>query len=623
MPDYYDAVLLDSAFFEKPFSNRAMQLLQSNTVCISDTFLSEIDTYCARLKAVGGVSHFNTLMKNLDFFFVLVEADKVRYDGHNRDIWEMILDSRRMYGNICVITDDRLLISRIVNAGLNNVDVCSNIEESTFSAMWSRTNFAIQEDTGGEELAEFTKNMNLVGENRRSVRLGSPIGEGGKSGYVMQEAGRADTVIKLYYEEPCYAKVNHIRTLTRLKDEPVSWCLFPKELIYYQNTVVGFSMPRCNSSLLISNKLYEGIGNDCKKKDVYLNRKLSYTIRLCLMLLTQIKFLNARYGIVIFDFNTKNFSNYTPGYPLTFFDTDSFMNSSLFFDGSLADDCFSRDYKGDYESLIQLSYESAVKLIFELISLGYPPIVGCGEGFCFSNESPRSLFSYKKLYFPKKIYRVMEDLFTGKCRPSIDTVIHALTEVKKYLDEHPDEDLTYRQITAYAAEAKKRVVSPSEITDIPKGKNPSEAANTPAFTPTPSTVSYSSSAAQRASSRPQSSSAAQRPSSYSYASSTAQKPKEPSSAPFSAQKTTATSRAEKATAAKSKSEKKTIDFGSVILKAICLYLIICAIYVGFQTDWSKFDLIVYIGEVFRFAYQLIVNLFTSVVDGIKNLFQTK
>ena len=145
----------------------------------------------------------------------------------------------------------------------------------------------------------------------------------------------------------------------------VNWCLFPKDILYSDGQIVGFTMQKISTKMLSEDSLFTGDNDNIDSDRLSLRR--SYVLNLCLTLLAQIRVLNC-YGLSVPDYNDGNFSWFFENKNITMFDTDSFIHGNYF--GNTTDDAaFSRRYSPKNKNQLSLMCEEgALKLIFRLIS---------------------------------------------------------------------------------------------------------------------------------------------------------------------------------------------------------------------------------------------------------------
>ena len=454
-------IVLDSSIYNKEFTRETKELLEEKDIFVSSTFRREINAYQAYLKTICVNSHDENLSKNYHYVSELAARGRLfEYQSDDYpplDIWELIILLCGEKIPICVVTSDKLLINRLKCFLLPNDCLDSDLliwdlnmnRLLTHDQKAANDYTVIMSESGSYSTAHIGTGSVLFKGDNSTITLGNPVNgsvseSAGAEGTVFLVAGSPDLVVKIYRQAPCQKTVSHLRMLSRMKTSTPSWCLMPCDIVYEGDRAVGFTMKRVKAEMLEDDELYDDrdeleISRDTRKKPI------SYIIRHCLMLLTQIKYLNSIWGINITDFNMKNHSRFTIDQPIVFFDADSFCHER-YFHGYIDDKRFSVQYDHRYlEDLTRMAYESALKTVFKLLSLGYAPFridVKNPGNYRFVFSDSNTNFGYRKLYFPRRVLMRLSGIFEGNRIPSLNLLIDELTQVKEYLKKHPMEDIT-------------------------------------------------------------------------------------------------------------------------------------------------------------------------------------
>lgn len=436
----YQEVLLDSALFKRELTQNAKAFISANKTVLSATFFSEVKAYAKVLDA----RYSATLTSNLNTIItMLCSGGKILLYAQPFDIRQRAEQLSSSGCKVCVVTEDCLMIDRLLNGCAVNADVY-DLNRDTLTPHRSRTNGVCTVDKASAHVRidGVTTGTVLHTQNAFIHTLGERLSENGAEGYVYHIAGRSDIVAKIYKTVPSYEKRLHLERLLVVGKEARSpWCAFPENLLYHNGTLVGFTMPKLDCLILSEDSLY--LGDDEDIAEDRLDNKLTYQLDFCMTLLTQIKVLNC-FGISVPDFNDANFSTYTEGESVVMYDADSFVCGAYF--GNIIDDMsFSRPYRhNNREQLAQMCEENALKMVFRILSLGMYPFAGEGQPYQF--RSGRKEITYRRQYFPDNVLTKLDAVFTAQESASLGLLLFELNEEKEDLLKTPKKNITLRQM---------------------------------------------------------------------------------------------------------------------------------------------------------------------------------
>lgn len=436
----YQEVLLDSALFKKELSPNAKAFITANKTVLSATFFPEVKAYTKVLDA----GYSKTLTSNLNTIISMLKGcGKILLYVQPFDIRQRAEQLSAIGCKVCVVTEDCLLIDRLLNGSAMNADVY-DLNRDVLTPHHSRPNKAciVDKSSASVRIDGITTGTVLRTRNAFNHTLGERKSDDGVEGYVYHVAGRNDIVAKIYKKPPSYEKRLHLERLLAVGKETRSpWCAFPENLLYHNGTLVGFTMPKIDCLPMSEDSLY--LGDDEDIAEDRLDNKLTYQLDFCMTLLTQIKVLNC-FGISVPDFNDTNFSAYTDSKPVVMYDADSFVYGSYF--GNIIDDkAFSRSYRlHEKEQLAQMCDENAIKMVFRILSFGMYPFAGEGQPYIFLTED--QFLTYRRQYFPDNVLSRLDAVFSAREPASIGLLLFEISEAKEELLKAPQKNMTLRQM---------------------------------------------------------------------------------------------------------------------------------------------------------------------------------
>ena len=452
----FDQVFLDSALFKKPLSRTAEDFILKNSVLISQTFFDEAKIYmlalnhesCQILKS--NIFKITNMIKN--------GGCKVSSQTDSFDICQIALELSRRNKRVCVITENEEMIDRLISEGTADVyDL--NRDMLLNRNIYFRSEVFI-DISNRQRITDIRAGTSLSLGDNRSYTLGKSLNTFGREGKIYEIAGQPDLVAKIYKKHPSPERCAHIKKLLEIgKKMNVNWCLFPKDILYSDGQIVGFTMQKISTKMLSEDSLFTGDNDNIDSDRLSLRR--SYVLNLCLTLLAQIRVLNC-YGLSVPDYNDGNFSWFFENKNITMFDTDSFIHGNYF--GNTTDDAaFSRRYSPKNKNQLSLMCEEgALKLMFRLISLGLHPFIAPNQPYRFTTTD--SAFSFRRSYFADNVISYLDDVFTARKDPSISLAIHELCLASKEIaDTNPRKNITIQKMVQDAAQSS----SPYEVTYTP------------------------------------------------------------------------------------------------------------------------------------------------------------
>lgn len=516
-------VIMDSALFKNPFSDRALSFLDGETVMISPTFFRETEEFSKLLDSARA----ETLRKNISRM-ITATKNNVRLISTSLpfDVYNEAVGKAKRGEKVCVMTEDILLIERLRMSDTPpdvydlNKDAYGNPAPLTKCCCVERRSAASLAVPGAFKMQVSV----LKTDSGQSIRLSNRLSEeSGQDDFGMESAvydvlSHPELVAKIYRFYPSVKKHIHLKKLKKIASQlNCPWCLLPVDLLYQDGKLIGFTMMKKNVGMLSEDTLY--LGDEQAISRHRLSVRKSCTLDFAITMLAQIKILNC-YGLAVCDYNPNNFSAYTPNSPVVMFDTDSFILDNYF--GNVIDDkAFTRPYAYDDKlQLIQMVNEQALKFCFRLLSLGANPRIRTGYPYIFSN--PASPVIYRRSYFPDNTARFFEKVFTGSAAPSVSVALYELAQARKELSSHPAQDLTAKQMITQACGqitfddgAAKPAATP--VKSQPARPSPSSASSSgrtapaaPARQPVPSFRSASTAGTAHPASSPKSASAAEK-----------------------------------------------------------------------------------------------------------------
>lgn len=429
----YDQVIIDSAVFKNRISPKAKDFILSNPAVLSQTFFDETKDYENILKP-------KSLKYNLYDLITLSKTKGLKLYSHESfDVLQKATNLSEQSMKVCVITEDEVLIERLLS-GCTPVDVY-DLNKDNLIQYTLRSPCHMQTPASSEFVEDIKTGSSVSLQNGAALTLtGSP--KGGREGEVYDIAEDKYIVAKIYKHYPSAQHKKHLEALIAIGEKAnLPWCVFPKELLFYNNRLVGFTMQKADFTQLSADALY--LGNPIILNEEQLSVKRSHILKFCLKLLMQIKTLHT-YGIAVSDVNDANFSTYKEDEPVIMIDTDSFVLGNTF-NGTVGEDNhFSRKYDlKNKEQVLMQCEEGALKLVFKLLSLGTPPFL---KDSVYLFESSKSPNRWRNILFPSNVLEYLNDVFTAKALPSVSIAIDKIRFALRHLEAHPDKNITVKEM---------------------------------------------------------------------------------------------------------------------------------------------------------------------------------
>lgn len=458
----YKIVVLDSTFFSTSFTKELKESLSKTKVFVSDTFNIEIEEYRHVLsderKRIYS-ENFDYINKNIILNTMNFSSTGGRADKLNNDIWglinlmaEAIKDSN---AKIAIITANRVLMEKIILYGINadyyDLNKQMFVYKKDYSSMKNAISFHEMTSTGNPNDVRATEGSIVYLNNNRSVVLGEEITSGLEATLYAVSSDKS-RIVKVFKKDKLSAtKLKNIRTIAGIDDDlKIEWAKFPLEVVYFDSsrkTPIGFIENRISAGEnLDDNPLY--FGDPFSIDESYLNKKISYSIDICLKVVRQICYLNS-YGFFISDFNMGNFAvSQMSSDMIQMWDTDSFGYLN-FFGGY-----FSSEYKecknhtpydiSKKEGAIASSEDALHQFVFKVLALGDSPISESKKTFKYDNSEYVSIV--RKSFFPSNIWNYLADVFRGNKEPSSEMLLYELSTALKRLKQHPNEDKSAKEL---------------------------------------------------------------------------------------------------------------------------------------------------------------------------------
>lgn len=451
----YRFVLLDASCFVSLFSEELRQGLSKIPVYAAETFDAEVTQYLKILPE----DKKTIFEENLAFLKSTMSSERMNVDGCENEVeglcgdtWGVLNLLVRKGSSVVLLTADQLLIQRVI---LENLKV--DIYALNTSLSWNekvgsegfirsrdfpryRPMLELVEDVpwpAGEQHDFLLKdNMTLYKKDGSQIALGKEIASGAEA-HIFQVRGASGLVAKILKKEKLppskYVNIKAIQGANRMLNVP--WALFPIDVLHYDpecRIPAGFTERKARTTGdLDEHPLYMG---DLDIEDCYLATKVTETLKLCIQIVRQVKYMNV-YGFLLSDFNAGNFATMEDcNDAMQMWDTDSFGHGT-FFSGYYSGNRTSREYDISCKmGAIGFCSEQLYLLIFSLLSLGDYPINEWNGTFKYDDSEYYALF--RKTFFPSNVWNLLQDVFRKTKLPSVDMLLHELhTALNDYSDD--------------------------------------------------------------------------------------------------------------------------------------------------------------------------------------------
>lgn len=458
----YKIVVLDSTFFSTSFTQELKESLSKAKVYVSGTFNTEIEEYRHVLsderKKIYS-ENFDYINKNIILNTMNLSSTGGKADRLNNDIWGlinlMVELNKQFNAKIAIITANRILMEKIILYGINadyyDLNKQMFVYKKYYSAMKIAISFYEMTATGTPNDVRATEGSIVYLDNNRSVVLGEEI-TSGLEATLYAVSNDKSRIIKVFKKDKLSAtKLKNIRTIAGIDgDLKIEWAKFPLEVVYFDTSrkiPIGFIENRISAGEnLDDNSLYWG--DPFSIEDNYLNKKISYSIDICLKVVRQVCYLNS-YGFFISDFNMGNFAvSKMSSDMIQMWDTDSFGYHNFF--GRY----FSPEYRecknhtpydiSKKEGAIAISEDALHQFVFKVLALGDSPISEFKKNFKYDNNEYAN--NVRKAFFPSNIWNYLADIFRGNKEPSSEMLLYELSTALKRLKQYPNEDKSAKQL---------------------------------------------------------------------------------------------------------------------------------------------------------------------------------
>ena len=458
----YKIVVLDSTFFSTSFTQELKESLSKTKVYVSGTFNTEIEEYRHVLsderKKIYS-ENFDYINKNIILNTMNLSSTGGKADRLNNDIWGlinlMVELNKQFNAKIAIITANRVLMEKIILYGINadyyDLNKQMFVYKKDYSAMKNAISFHEVTATGNQNDVRATEGSTVYLDNNRSVVLGEEI-TSGLEATLYAVSNDKSRIIKVFKKDKLSAtKLKNIRTIAGIDDDlKIEWAKFPSEVVYFDNSrkvPIGFIENRISvGENLDNNSLYWG--DPFSIEENYLNKKISYSIDICLKVVRQVCYLNS-YGFYISDFNMRNFAiSKMSSDMIQMWDTDSFGYHNFF--GRY----FSPEYKecknhtpydiNKKEGAIAISEDALHQFVFKVLALGDSPISEFKKTFKYDNNEYPNIV--RKAFFPSNIWNYLADVFRGNKEPSSEMLLYELSTALKRSKQYPNEDKSAKQL---------------------------------------------------------------------------------------------------------------------------------------------------------------------------------
>lgn len=458
----YKIVVLDSTFFSTSFTQELKESLSKTKVYVSGTFNTEIEEYRHVLsderKRIYS-ENFDYINKNIILNTMNLSSTGGKADKLNNDIWGlinlMVELNKQFNAKIAIITANRVLMEKIILYGINadyyDLNKQMFVYKKDYSSMKNAISFHEMTSTGTPNDVRATEGSTVYLDHNRSVILGEEI-TSGLEATLYAVSNDKSRIVKVFKKDKLSAtKLKNIRTIAGIDDDlKIEWAKFPLEVVYFDSsrkTPIGFIENRISAGEnLDDNSLYWG--DPFSIDESYLNKKISYSIDICLKVVRQVCYLNS-YGFFISDFNMGNFAvSQMSSDMIQMWDTDSFGYHNFF--GRY----FSPEYKecknhtpydiSKKEGAIAISEDALHQFVFKVLALGDSPISEFKKNFKYDNNEYANIV--RKSFFPVNIWNYLADVFRGNKEPSSEMLLYELSTALKRLKQYPNEDKSAKQL---------------------------------------------------------------------------------------------------------------------------------------------------------------------------------
>lgn len=468
----YKAVVLDASFFAVEFSELMQQELAQANIFVAETFNAEVAQYIEIVTAERGA----TYQKNIAFLQQNKPLRTVSFGEYGRnlhnDTFGVATVMTKANIKTVLVTADKLLVQRVALSGIpiDIYDLTRNtfiyaIGFSTYSSY-----FALQQETewaGIQHQAQAVgPNTVLYRKNGSSITLGKEIRSGLEAHLFMLKDDSA-LIAKIFKQDrlPADKFKNILKIQGSNKQLDIDWALFPIDVVYYDakcTKPAGFTEGFAKTTVnLDDNPLYLG---EVNLPDSYLKSQLSDTIKLCLKVVRQVRYLSS-YGFMICDFNMGNFAlRDASSTNVQMWDTDSFGYDS-YFSGYCSGSRTSREYDIRIKKgAIDFCAEALYLFAFTLLSLGDAPISEFSGKFKYDN--PKYNGRFRKDLFPDNLWKLFETVFRGEKEPSAEMLLFTLHTTLQDLQSASFADKTYKELLAPVLVASEKTGSISTTNGI-------------------------------------------------------------------------------------------------------------------------------------------------------------
>lgn len=466
----YKAIVLDASFFAVEFSGLLQQELAQANVFVAETFNAEVAQYMELVTA----ERSDAYRRNIAFLQQNKPLRTLSFGDLGENLHNDTLGVATVMAKANIkavlVTADKLLIQTVVLSGIG-IDIY-DLTESAFiyAADFSAyaRNFALQQETQWAGLPHQAQTVGpdtiLYRKNGSSITLGREIRSGLEAHLFMLKDNSA-LIAKIFKQDrlPADKFKNILKIQGSNKQLDIDWALFPIDVVYYDaqcTKPAGFTEGFARATInLDDNPLYLG---EVNLPDIYLKSHLSDTIKLCLKVVRQVRYLSS-YGFMICDFNMGNFALRDAHSPnVQMWDTDSFGFDS-YFSGYCSGSCTSREYDIRIKKdAIGFCAEALYLFVFTLLSLGDAPISEFSGKFKYDN--PKYNGRFRKVLFPDNLWELFASVFRGEKEPSAEMLLFTLHTALQDLKSGNFADRTYKELLA-------PVLPPSEKPESPSAAN--------------------------------------------------------------------------------------------------------------------------------------------------------
>lgn len=458
----YKIVVLDSTFFCKSFTQEFKDGLSKTKVYVSGTFNTEIEQYRQVLSAERKKiysENFDYINKNIILNTMNLNSMEGKGDKFNNDIWGLICLmvelNKKFNAKIAIITANCLLIEKIVLKGIDvdyyDLSIGMFMYKSDYSYIYNKLSFHEVVSTEKQTDVRLGADATVYLSNNRKIVLEDEI-TSGLEATIYSLKNDNSLIVKVFKKDKLSAsKLKNIRSVSRINDElKIEWAQFPLEVVYLDSTCevpIGFIEKRVTAGCnLDHNSLYWGDPLSIDEEN--LNRKISYSLDICLKIVRQVCYLNT-YGFFISDFNMGNFAlSNVSSEMIQMWDTDSFGYKNFFgryFSPEYTECINHSPYDiSKKQGAIAISEDALHQFVFKVLSLGDSPISEFKKTFKYDNNNYPNIV--RRSFFPSNIWNYLADVFRGNKEPSSETLLYELSFALKRLKQYPNEDKTAKQL---------------------------------------------------------------------------------------------------------------------------------------------------------------------------------